>query len=197
MENKDEIFTDSKQVIQNQLTDFIIEIVGGYFKMKEGYHLRKTRLYDIVLPRQIAMYLIRKNTTLSLKEIGVKFGNKDHATVLHSYNRVLDYLDVDKVLRRKVSEIEKIIKFKSKTEVGDHKIEENYYYIDLTDFFSFRLEGGRSIILKGFTQEEIEQFKKSIKQQKECKQHLNTGLYILEKREKNDTNNEERQGEAT
>lgn len=197
MESKEEILTTSKQVVENQLTEFIIEIVGNYFKMKEGYHLRKTRLYDIVLPRQIAMYIIRKNTSLSLKQIGIKFGKKDHATVLHSYNRINDYMDVDKVLKKKITEIEKIIKFKSQTEIGDHKIEKHYYYIDLTEFYSFRLNGNKSIIFQGFSEEEIEDLKLNIKQQKECKQHSNTGLYILEKREKNDTNDKERQGETS
>jgi hypothetical protein len=198
MENKDEILSNSTQVIQNQLADFLIEIVGNYFKMKDGYHLRRTRLYDIVLPRQVAMYLIRKKTTLSYKQIGKKFSNKDHATVLHSCKRVKDYMDVDKTLCKKIKEIEKIVKFKSKTEVGEHRIEESYYYVDLTNFFSFRLEDNKSIIFKGFSDAEIEKLKSNIKQQKECKKHVNTGLYILEKREQsNDTNNEERQGEAT
>ena len=53
----------------------------------------KKRNKSIAIPRQIAMYLIRENTSSSLPEIGRAFGNKDHSTVLHSCRKVKALLD--------------------------------------------------------------------------------------------------------
>ena len=58
-----------------------------------GYNIRSNnRKQEVVRGRQIAMYQIRKNTTLSLQEIGNIF-NKDHATVIHALKVVQDIID--------------------------------------------------------------------------------------------------------
>lgn len=185
MKKREEILTNSKQVIELQVMEFILDIVQNYFNVQEDYFLLKTRRYDIVLPRQIAMYLIRKHTTLSLSDIGIKFGNKDHATVLHGVKKVKDYIQVDKVLRRKVNDIDKMITFKSQTVSDNLLSSKDYYYIDLTNFNSIKIEDKKSIILTGFSEEEISNFTESLNLVIEVKKHENTGMYILEKREKN------------
>ncbi len=48
------------------------------------------RTKQLALSRQVAMYLLRATLSLSLKEIGGLFGNKDHTTVLHAIKRVGD-----------------------------------------------------------------------------------------------------------
>ena len=53
------------------------------------------RAKDISLARQIAMYLIRRMTNLSLKEIGKEFEGRDHTTVLHSLERVEELVKTD------------------------------------------------------------------------------------------------------
>jgi chromosomal replication initiator protein len=50
----------------------------------------KRRQRSIALPRQVCMYLARRNTRLSLEEIGGHFGGRDHTTVMHAIRTVED-----------------------------------------------------------------------------------------------------------
>ncbi len=70
----------------------------------------KGRNKNIVLPRQVAMYLSRELTELSLPEIGNFFGGKDHTTVLHSFNKIKTSLTVNGDLKNKVERVIHIIK---------------------------------------------------------------------------------------
>ncbi len=69
----------------------------------------KRRNKNIVLPRQVAMYLSRELTELSLPEIGDFFGGKDHTTVLHSYNKIKGELKTDGGLKNRVERVIKLI----------------------------------------------------------------------------------------
>jgi chromosomal replication initiator protein len=62
--------------------------VADYYDLSEDSIRGKRRTASVALPRQVAMYLARELTDLSLKEIGAKFGGKDHSTVLHAYEKV-------------------------------------------------------------------------------------------------------------
>ena len=62
--------------------------VAGFFSISVSELNMKRRNKNIVLPRQIAMYLTRQLTNLSLPEIGNAFGGKDHTTVLHSCKKI-------------------------------------------------------------------------------------------------------------
>ncbi len=68
--------------------DSIQNTVADFFNMTVTDLLSSKRTSDLALARQIAMYLIRQMTSLSLKEIGREFENRDHTTVLHSIDRV-------------------------------------------------------------------------------------------------------------
>ena len=60
---------------------------------------------DTATARQIAMYLIRSQTTLSLNDIGREFGNRDHTTVLHAINRVEERMKNDADLTEIIKDI--------------------------------------------------------------------------------------------
>jgi chromosomal replication initiator protein len=62
----------------------------------------KQRDRRIVVPRQIAMYLLREETGLSLSEVGGLFGGRDHSTVMHSHEKIAADLERDDRLRQKV-----------------------------------------------------------------------------------------------
>ena len=66
----------------------IKSITAGYFNisLSEIISHKKQRVFSY--PRQLAMYLCRKHTDLSFKEIGYSFGRKDHSTVIYSVRRV-------------------------------------------------------------------------------------------------------------
>jgi len=62
--------------------------VASFFNIRFTDLKAKKKNKSFVLPRQIAMYLCRKLTGLSLQEIGEKFGGKDHTTVLHAIKKI-------------------------------------------------------------------------------------------------------------
>ena len=74
----------------------------------EYYHLSledmcgKQRDKHIVMPRQIAMYLMRQETQASLLEIGQMFGGRDHSTVLHACEKIDREVNINPTLRREI-----------------------------------------------------------------------------------------------
>ena len=69
-------------------TDVIIEEVSKFYNIPVSNVKGQGRTKDTVLARQIAMYVIRRMTKLSLKEIGAEFNGRDHTTVMHSIERI-------------------------------------------------------------------------------------------------------------
>ena len=59
----------------------------------------------IVTPRQIAMYLVRELTSMSLNDIGQVFGGKDHTTVMHAYTRISDEMQEKQEIYNYVTEL--------------------------------------------------------------------------------------------
>ena len=81
---KDIIPLENKKVSISQIQ----KIVSDYYNIKFNSLLSKKRTKDIVLARQVAIYLSRELTDLSLTSIGEAFGGKDHTTIIHSYNKI-------------------------------------------------------------------------------------------------------------
>ena len=76
---------ESEKVIS---ADFIKETVAKYFSIDKDDLSGSKRSNDIAFPRQIAMYLCREIANMSFPQIGVEFGNRDHSTVMHGYNKI-------------------------------------------------------------------------------------------------------------
>lgn len=68
--------------------DFIKETVAKYFSIDKEELAGSKRSNDIAFPRQIAMYLCREVAGMSFPQIGTDFGNRDHSTVMHGYNKI-------------------------------------------------------------------------------------------------------------
>jgi chromosomal replication initiator protein len=90
--------------------DFIQRCISEEFGISLQDIKTKRRNKTIVLPRQIAMYLSRELTDLSLPEIGQFFGGKDHTTVLHSYNKIKGEINVNPALKERVESVIQVIK---------------------------------------------------------------------------------------
>ena len=73
-----------KETVKNISVELVQERVSEFFKIPISDLRAKRRHKSIVFPRQMAMYLSRQLTSMSLPEIGGAFGGKDHTTVLHS-----------------------------------------------------------------------------------------------------------------
>lgn len=81
--------------------------VAEHFNIRVSDLTAKTRTKNIVLPRQVAMFLSRELTTFSLPEIGHQFGGRDHSTVLHSCDKIRRAVDKDVDLKGLISQIRK------------------------------------------------------------------------------------------
>lgn len=66
----------------------IRQLICNYFDITEKELDSPKRTRKIAYPRQIAMYLIREHTDLSLPKIGEIFGNRDHSTVVHACDKL-------------------------------------------------------------------------------------------------------------
>ncbi|MFP4544239.1 MAG: chromosomal replication initiator protein DnaA [Candidatus Kapaibacterium sp.] len=79
--------------------DDIKDAVSSYYKIQIDMLESKSRKHEIALARQMAMYLAKQLTSMSLKSIGSTFGGRDHSTVLHSCQTIENYLVTDKSVK--------------------------------------------------------------------------------------------------
>jgi chromosomal replication initiator protein len=87
----------------------IIEMVAQYFNVDVKEMQGRSRSQDIVLPRQIAMYIIREQTDTSLVEIGQKLGGRDHTTVMHAIDKIEREYEANNQIRQQVNAIVQIL----------------------------------------------------------------------------------------
>ena len=85
----------------------IQKIVATYFNLNLQEMLSSRRSRSLARPRQIAMYLAKQNTTNSLPDIGRKFSNRDHTTVIHAVKKIEELMKKDNEIRQNVTEIKK------------------------------------------------------------------------------------------
>lgn len=88
----------------------IQKVVASHYGVEITDLLSKKRNKQIVVPRQVAMYLCRKLTDASYPQIGDQFGGKDHTTVIHAHDKIENEMKVDQelaatieVLRQKIN----------------------------------------------------------------------------------------------
>lgn len=91
-------------------TETIIEQVAHYYQVTPNDIKGKKRVKSIVYPRQIAMYLSRELTELSFPKIGEGFGNKNHTTVIHAYEKIRDELTYDSNLKQEIEQLKSRLK---------------------------------------------------------------------------------------
>ncbi len=99
------ILEDMVPVAKALSPDAIITAVASYFQISRDDLIGKTRRRAIAHPRQIAMYLLRQETNLSLPQIGEILGGRDHTTIMHGYEKVARELANNPTLQRQIDEI--------------------------------------------------------------------------------------------
>tara|TARA_B100001123_G_scaffold198634_1_gene225935 strand:- start:96 stop:1484 length:1389 start_codon:yes stop_codon:yes gene_type:complete len=85
----------------------IQNLVAAYFNLDVQEMLSPRRLRALARPRQIAMYLAKQHTTNSLPDIGRKFSNRDHTTVMHAVKKIDELIGKDNGIRQSIIEIKK------------------------------------------------------------------------------------------
>ena len=103
---KDIIPLENKEISINQIQ----KVIAEYFNIKLNILLSKKRVKNIVTARHIAIYLSRELTDYSLPVIGEAFGGKDHTTILHSYNKIKEEREKDKILKSRLDDLARRIK---------------------------------------------------------------------------------------
>jgi chromosomal replication initiator protein len=91
-------------------TDQIQKTVSEHFALKVSDMKAKKRTKEIALPRQIAMYLSKQLTNLSLSDIGKNFGGKDHATVIYACKQIEEKRAKDEAFNRMIESLIRKIK---------------------------------------------------------------------------------------
>jgi len=89
--------------------DEIQMMVSKHFKVSKPDLLSSRRSRSVVRPRQIAMYLSKMLTSRSLPEIGRRFGNRDHTTVLHAVRKVEQLMSEDNGFAQEVELLKRMI----------------------------------------------------------------------------------------
>lgn len=83
----------------------VIKSVAEAFGINQDRMLSRERSREVALPRQIAMYLMREESNISLPLIGATLGGRDHTTIMYGCEKIADLLERDDRLRRQVIEI--------------------------------------------------------------------------------------------
>jgi len=99
-----EALTDAHaEARRQQLTpEAVIDAVSQHYRVSVPELVGPGRRRDVVVPRQVAMYLMREELGLSLVEIGQRLGGRDHTTVLHGIEKIEQQLQHDGQLRGEV-----------------------------------------------------------------------------------------------
>ncbi|MDE8344424.1 MAG: helix-turn-helix domain-containing protein, partial [Acidocella sp.] len=99
LEGAHEVLGDLLKAHDRQVTiDDIQRKVAEHFNMRVADMASARRARAVARPRQVAMYLAKHLTTRSLPEIGRKFGNRDHTTVIHGINKITELMREDRSL---------------------------------------------------------------------------------------------------
>ena len=100
---KDFIIYNNKQIN----VELIQNTVAAHYNLSIQEMLSQRRSRSLARPRQIAMYLAKQYTTNSLPDIGRKFSNRDHTTVIHAVKKIDDLIKKDNEIKQNVNEIKK------------------------------------------------------------------------------------------
>ncbi|MDP3962815.1 MAG: chromosomal replication initiator protein DnaA [bacterium] len=83
----------------------VIKLVSDFYNVDEDSIYDKTRKKEVVKPRQVIMYILREDLSVSFPSIGEKMGGRDHTTVIHSYEKVRGEIKTNPVLMEEISQI--------------------------------------------------------------------------------------------
>ena len=114
--NKILTISDCKNILkdlfnQNKVitVDKIQNVVSNFFNITLNDMLSQRRSRPLARPRQIAMYLAKKMTSRSLPEIGRRFANRDHTTVIHAVKTISRLSDQDDEMKKNINQIKSLL----------------------------------------------------------------------------------------
>ena len=118
IKRNDKYFTinDCKNILKDLFSqikvitvDKIQNVVSNYFNISLNDMLSQRRSRPLARPRQLAMYLAKKMTTRSLPEIGRRFANRDHTTVIHAVKTITRLSEQDDEMKKNINQIKNLL----------------------------------------------------------------------------------------
>jgi chromosomal replication initiator protein len=88
----------------------VVDKVARYFDIEPASIYEKTRRKEVVKPRQLIMYILREDFSVSYPAIGQKLGGRDHTTVIHSCEKIKGELKTNAELEEEVTQIRMLLK---------------------------------------------------------------------------------------
>ena len=179
---KQEINAEKQAVINVKVSNLIVNSVINHYRLLDHEIFEVTRKRHIVFARQVAMYFLKKHTHMGLSEIGRIFSGKDHATVLYAIKTVENLIDSDKKIKQDITVLKEELNFqlhilyKTKSDLN-----KKYYFIELDNFTSAKVDNEKAIIICGYSDEEIKDIlnKLDLENIKPVK-HENKKQYVIE-----------------
>ena len=114
--NKDLTINECKNILKDVFSqikvvtvDKIQNVVSNYFNIPLNDMLSQRRSRPLARPRQLAMYLAKKMTTRSLPEIGRRFANRDHTTVIHAVKTITRLYEQDDEMKKNINQIKSLL----------------------------------------------------------------------------------------
>ena len=114
--NKDLNISDCKNILKDVFSqirvitvDKIQNVVSNFFNIALSEMLSQRRSRPLARPRQIAMFLAKKMTSRSLPEIGRRFANRDHTTVIHAVKTITRLSEQDDEMKKNISQIKSLL----------------------------------------------------------------------------------------
>jgi len=100
-----DVFSQTKVIT----VDKIQNVVSNFFNIPLNEMLSQRRSRPLARPRQLAMYLAKKMTTRSLPEIGRRFANRDHTTVIHAVKTITRLSEQDDEMKKNINQIKSLL----------------------------------------------------------------------------------------
>ena len=117
LKNKDLSINEIKELIKNTSkpkknisSKDVVKVISDFYGIEEAHIYEKGRKKEIIKPRQVIMYILREDFDISFPSIGDKVGNRDHSTVIHSYEKIKNDLKTDPELAEEINQIRSMLK---------------------------------------------------------------------------------------
>lgn len=87
----------------------VIKIIADFYNIDEESIYEKTRRKEIIKPRQLIMYILREDFSISYPSIGQKLGGRDHTTVMHSCEKIKNEIKTNQSLAQEINQIRSMV----------------------------------------------------------------------------------------
>ncbi|MBI4225927.1 chromosomal replication initiator protein DnaA [Candidatus Roizmanbacteria bacterium] len=106
LESVDQFFSKRQEaVIKKLVPQDVLKIICSFYNIRQSHLKGNSRTSNLVLPRQIAMFILRNQLKMKLEEIAYFLNRKDHTTVMHATEKVSRLLIKDPLIKREVDQI--------------------------------------------------------------------------------------------